>query len=291
MKIAIIIPIHQLSGDRLTAFHLQRRTLKKQGIETVVVEHYLSSGEISPVEATHCWFAQAPGFWKSALLNLAAINHQADYLWFLDADIIGRFDAVLRSIEHIDADLIQPFDSIVNLTAFETAGFAQTRRFSIAKGEMRLIKPGPGPFSMIFRRDFFMRIGGFDERFIGYGWEDIELCRRAVRRGARTVTLQQPALHLYHERSSVLGRNNRLYGHLKCGLHVGAGDTVAALAHNLRLDLLAKGLNKGICCCRRRRDALNERFAYSRNHLCKVLSRLLPAPPISRIIYPDQAPI
>ena len=51
-----------------------------------------------------------------------------------------------------------------------------------------------------FWRDDLQRVNGFDERFDGYGGEDVDLIRRLTRVGVRQRRLRYAALafHLYH---------------------------------------------------------------------------------------------
>jgi GT2 family glycosyltransferase len=52
-------------------------------------------------------------------------------------------------------------------------------------------------FGLLVRRDLLERLGGFDERYNPYGWEDIELCLRARRLGYRS--LYAPKALIWHK--------------------------------------------------------------------------------------------
>ncbi len=54
-----------------------------------------------------------------------------------------------------------------------------------------------GSFGMLVRWDVFERLGGFDERYSPYGFEDYDLCLRASRLGYRT--LYAPKAIVYHK--------------------------------------------------------------------------------------------
>ena len=56
---------------------------------------------------------------------------------------------------------------------------------------------------MLVRWDLFERLGGFDERYNPYGFEDYDFCLRARRLGYRT--LYSPGARLHH-RGCKLGR-------------------------------------------------------------------------------------
>ena len=105
--------------------------------------------------------------------------------------------------------VVKPYRELVDLTPEETArvreGSARTRRSAAnrrrrdrdAIGE-RLVLCG-GWFAM--RRDAFAAIGGFDERFVGWGGEDDAMTIKVER--ARLVDLRarsRAGVHLWHPR-------------------------------------------------------------------------------------------
>ena len=58
-----------------------------------------------------------------------------------------------------------------------------------------------GGFGLLIRRDVFVGLGGFDERYNPYGWEDVDFCLRARRKGYRTKYI--PEALLYHKGTKV----------------------------------------------------------------------------------------
>ena len=71
---------------------------------------------------------------------------------------------------------------------------------------------------LLMRRELFMELGGFDERFVMY-FEDTDLCRRLWERGARVVYHPDVSMIHYHRRegshgsliSQLFARANRLH--------------------------------------------------------------------------------
>jgi GT2 family glycosyltransferase len=63
---------------------------------------------------------------------------------------------------------------------------------------------------MLFRSETFRALGGFDERYFLY-YEDIDLCRRAARRGLAVV--YDPRVELVHDARRASRRNPRLALH------------------------------------------------------------------------------
>ena len=65
-----------------------------------------------------------------------------------------------------------------------------------------------GGMFMVFRRETYARLGGFDERFFMY-MEDVDICRRARDQGLQVI--YQPAVRVVHEAQR---RNRRNWRHL-----------------------------------------------------------------------------
>jgi len=63
---------------------------------------------------------------------------------------------------------------------------------------------------MLFRSETFRALGGFDERYFLY-YEDVDLCRRAARRGLAVV--YDPGVELIHDARRASRRNPRLALH------------------------------------------------------------------------------
>ena len=61
--------------------------------------------------------------------------------------------------------------------------------------------------STIYDREKFLAIGGFEELFAPYGWEDVELGIRAWKQGFRTI--YEPRSAIWHARSATIGSRFR----------------------------------------------------------------------------------
>nr|WP_247871824.1 galactosyltransferase-related protein [Azospirillum sp. TSO35-2] len=67
--------------------------------------------------------------------------------------------------------------------------------------------------TVFFDRSVFDRLGGFNENFISWGWEDFEIRKRLERLGERVERLWGPVLHLSHARATNSLRKNPWYAH------------------------------------------------------------------------------
>ena len=157
-------------------------------------------------------FAYNPGpFNKSWGFNVGVRYCSTPILGFGDADLI--VDGVLAQCIAYCARGIQtlkPYRRLIDLTPEETAivrggnyGFQPSRSEASApnrepRGEFVVF--GGGLFFM--RTDAFRQVGGWDERFVGWGGEDDAMTYKIERSRLSAVELDEhPAIHLWHRRS------------------------------------------------------------------------------------------
>lgn len=156
-------------------------------------------------------FAYNPGpFNKAWGLNVGARRSNANVLLFTDADLLIP-GMLPRTVEHClrHTQVVKPYRQVLDLTAEATerllAGDSDAlhQMGSVASSRQSSGETAPlcgGAFAI--RRAAFMQLGGWDERFKGWGGEDDALSYKIQR--ARLSTLEfddTVALHLFHPRS------------------------------------------------------------------------------------------
>ncbi len=154
----------------------------------------------------------AAGLPLAAARNLAAARAAADTLLFLDVDCIpsaGLIGAVAAAMDSFDGLLCA---EILYLAGDEARGGwdeADLRRRAVAHPHRTFppaglrVEPNHGLFwSLAFavRRGTFAALGGFDERFTGYGAEDTDFSFRARAAGVPLAFLGGAcAFHQHHD--------------------------------------------------------------------------------------------
>ena len=184
------------------------------GIEAIVVEQDAHPRLAAPLPhpGAAVVFAYNPGpFNKAWGLNVGARHAAAAVLAFGDADVIVP-GGLGQAAAHCESSMqvAKPYTTLVDLTEDESRRVREhgaaaalpidvaARRDRDAAGE-RLALCG-GWFAM--RRDAFVALGGFDERFVGWGGEDDAMTLKVELARLATVELDPgPALHLWHPRS------------------------------------------------------------------------------------------
>jgi hypothetical protein len=67
------------------------------------------------------------------------------------------------------------------------------------------------------RREFFYKLRGYDERMIGYGFEDVDITRRAVKMGAHKIRMAWPGERAITHTDEERSKNFRDGEHTKIG--------------------------------------------------------------------------
>lgn len=286
--IVVVMAIYDLHGPRLRNFRAVLRRMLRSGLPVRIFEQVPVNGDPVNLKAFRgqdlrrwSYYLHNDQFEKSWLMNVAAAQlHRHEWLWFLDTDILPDVDRIRAFVSASDASVIQPVDRIVKLSASETDDLFACGRLVIPGQTRRAIPLMPGPHSIIVRSELMCHGLQFDERFQGYGWEDMDFMQRALCvRDARFRRVQSDAVHLWHPQAPGRAENWDLWRRIRG--HAGLGDTIYAMTHLTRVDRVVRwwvSKRGRTCRCTVRRFALNRRFPYRCNALRKGLAKVLPLP-------------
>jgi GT2 family glycosyltransferase len=158
-------------------------------------------------------FAYNPGAFNKAWgFNVAARLARGPLLALADADVIVPRALPEAARRCRRGQAVKPYRSIVDLSPEETKrvrsgewSFAPRRAPDAPpnrEGKGETVVFGGGSF--IIHRQTYFALGGFDERFRGWGGEDDAMTRKLERAGVALSEIgDEPALHLWHPRSQV----------------------------------------------------------------------------------------
>ncbi|MCG8310037.1 MAG: galactosyltransferase-related protein [Cytophagales bacterium] len=159
-------------------------------------------------------FAYNNGLFNRAWgLNVGFRHSSGKAIAFADNDILADREILRDSLtlchDEYDYDAIKPFDRVTDLDEGETkkilAGnqFLDFSVFNEAKFRIGLSFCGG---LVVFRRRAYEQLGGFDERFIGWGGEDDAMSKFKIPLLRKAYVVKENAYHLWHERSVNDGR-------------------------------------------------------------------------------------
>ena len=217
MTVGIVIPFLNSSPDRLDNLYFILKVLKESPIKEIIVVEQVIDKSLIKLDSrfNHILVkSEYTHIEKSRLINIGIQNLQANFLWMNDVDIChqDKFTKVLDCLRD-DHIFIKPFKKFILLTKEQTDEFKQNRKLKISG--TRIVLNGSGAGSFIFRKKEFIEIGGMDERYIGWGFEDMEFADRAGRIYPLVEYSNLIGIHLYHEPSrrfsTVSNRNADTY--------------------------------------------------------------------------------
>ncbi len=140
---------------------------------------------------------------RSWAFNVGAKHASADCLIFHDNDLL-----IPRCYARHTFDLYQRGFEFINLKRFifylskeSSSKFVQEENLDVSLTIDSIMQNAEGGGSIGASKKAFQTIGGFDERFIGWGGEDTEFWERAITQNAWLFGYL-PLVHLWHESQS-----------------------------------------------------------------------------------------
>lgn len=166
--------------------------------------------ELSDPKIRHLFVHDTGPFPKARLVNLGVLMTKSPIICMHDADMIANPPYMKFSVDALmdrDAsDALCPFTRVLNVSGNRRDSFIQSGDYSefapFLEGDLPdevnlLYVNTPGAINL-FRREHFIRVGGLDPRFVGWGGEDDDLFIRAARLGVRWHALAGPPATLFH---------------------------------------------------------------------------------------------
>ncbi|GGD97454.1 hypothetical protein BG57_26205 [Caballeronia grimmiae] len=156
-------------------------------------------------------------FSRARLCNLGARLCTGKVICFHDADMIANPYYLTRCVTALEngmsSDALCPFLRVINVANARRKEFITSGNYALFEpyletdlpDEMEVLYQNTAGAIVLFKRADYMRVGGYDPRFVGWGGEDDDLLTRATRLGVRwhSVPDQRAALfHLHHDAAS-----------------------------------------------------------------------------------------
>lgn len=203
--VSAIVPVR--GTDRLRTLAFVAAALRSVGgpaSEVLVCEHD-DAPRLErdwPEGVRHVFVPAAAGeaFNKSKALNAGALAARHPTLLLHDADVWPPEDYVAQCLQLMAQggwEAVRPIrflfllDEEASRRALDTASVQDVQQ--VAKVQQN----NPG-LSAFVRKDAYLEIGGHDERFTGWGWEDVEFLDRLKTRRLHPGSFL-PAVHLWHD--------------------------------------------------------------------------------------------
>lgn len=146
-------------------------------------------------------FSKLP-FERSWAFNVGLMNSSTDIIVFGDCDLIMNKEQFLESIgKTSEFDCISPYKSVLDLDPQESLyGLKEWSKIKRAgRGETDNQKINLTGGIVIYKKESILKIGGWDENFIGWGGED-DWQTRKTEMFLNSTEMPYRCYHLYHKR-------------------------------------------------------------------------------------------
>lgn len=206
-KVSIVIPIFASNHYRKNnfLFTISKLVNNVNNSEIIIVEHKSNilcvSDEVKNFKNVKCITRHNESvFNKSKLINCAIEKIESKYTWILDCDLYTDYSYIERFICNSDFDLVKPFSKVVFMNEQQSSDCIKTGYFH-AKGKLST-NSEMGKFSFIVKTDILKSVGGFDESYEGWGFQDLDIIKRIKKSFFISTTyIDKPACHLFHPSS------------------------------------------------------------------------------------------
>ena len=216
-KITIIIPIYNLSENRLVNFLFILRKLEKtlDTCDVIVSEQVSKKSDLKSLlkiypKIQHLQFDIGDVFNKSILINRVAEHINTEFIWIVDSDFYTNFEEVLTGLEEF-TDFVRPFDELVILNKQETQNLVETNYVKIERNTYDTSSAN-GKYSFIVKTDIFKTSGMMNENYVGWGFQDLDFVENRLQ-SKNISSLTCMAFHLWHPIASkkYVNQNKLLY--------------------------------------------------------------------------------
>lgn len=202
--VSVIIPVRGRDRVEAIAFVASAlRSISGSDSEVLICEHAAAPllKREWPAGIRHVAVPAAEGeaFNKSKALNAGARLARHPVLLLHDADVWPCADYVSTCLEKMERegwDALRPIRFLFLLDEVQTGEVLAVRRIGTNWAISQVQQNNPGLATFI-RRETYFEIGGHDERFTGWGWEDVEFLDRLQTRNLYPGSFL-PAIHLWH---------------------------------------------------------------------------------------------
>jgi predicted glycosyltransferase involved in capsule biosynthesis len=157
-----------------------------------------------PLKARHIFLKSDKPYNKSWGFNVAVKNAKSDIIVFADSDLIMNPNEFIEAVKLLDKyEMVNPYTSVIDLQPNES-NFQLEQLLAInrpGRGETDHQKVPLCGGICIFRKSAIIRIGGWNESFMGWGAED-DFESHKVKNFLSWTECKNRCFHLYHSREA-----------------------------------------------------------------------------------------
>lgn len=223
MNVTIIISYRELDNYRKKNLDLviQYLQIVLDKAEIIVVEQDEVSKFENKYAIKHIFLPNYGEFNKSMCYNVGARMATNENLLFHDADCILDMHNYFLSLKKMEegVQIINPYKDIYFLDEHYTEWFC---KFNLDFSKLGLFNTRPVTNGVISGGVFFIKketyyeLGGFEEKCVGYGYEDSIFDIKIRSLGYKVLTNKENMVHLWHPKLNSTKNNKELFDHYRC---------------------------------------------------------------------------
>jgi predicted glycosyltransferase involved in capsule biosynthesis len=206
---SIIIPFKNSDKLRERNLHFMLNYYKKYlpSCEIIVVEQNTNTNFLLTSDKVDKYLrvkTKDNFFAKAFLFNSGYNISRTDYIIMADADCVidkNILENISDYYEYFDSHFTLPYSNqVYYLSEIETNCFVDNNDCNISQNQNKnvdVMKTASGGIGIISSSNFY-KVGGFDERFKGWGAEDDAFYNKCSIMGVSPYRLPYDLLHLYH---------------------------------------------------------------------------------------------
>lgn len=213
----IIIPVRIDSTDRLRNLHIIINSLKLLNVAQIIILEADSETKIKHINGVRKIFIEdySSLFFHTKYINVLCNMVDTEYMGVWDCDVIVPLSQIKKAIELLrnhEADMVYPYNGYcydVNNDVLEQ--YIQIQNESMLMENIDNLQCFYGRHTcggaFMVNRHKYIKAGGDNEKFIGWGPEDLERYKRWEIKGYRVCRTEGVIFHLHHTR----GENSQYY--------------------------------------------------------------------------------
>jgi len=183
-SVTVVVPIFKPCSFRSRNLNFLVNELNKLQLKVIVAEQTLNDIKSN-------WFEKLSNinqinfekntkhFHKTYLCNKIIEHVETEYIWFIDSDFYTDFTSVLRNQKYTNYDFFKPFNTCKDLNEFQTQQLVETKYMDENMLKMNMSSDRSikyfGALSYICKVSSFRTSGQLDEKYTGWGYEDLDL--------------------------------------------------------------------------------------------------------------------
>jgi len=218
-RISVVMAFRGREDGRLDGLKKCIKCLREQTLDCYIIlveqdKVPVHQGELEPLVDSYLFIYSSAMFNKSWAFNCGAMIAPDDLILLHDCDLLVPKSYVKESVKVLGTkDMALPWAKILYLTEESSKKYPDGH----PKISSTLTSHQAVGGSLLVRKNFYLKIGGMDERFFGWGGEDNAFYAKAAKLGRMTrvsPVVGMTLLHHYHKPAPKSHSNNHINNHL-----------------------------------------------------------------------------